>query len=177
MGLEILTGHPLKAILSGRAYGNRCCVMSHKAVRIGITSVVLALAFGGLLWSSLSDDMHYYKHVDEVTGDLAAWQDKNLQVHGFVVNESIMKKPNSLDYRFEIENKDESGNRIGEIIKAEYSGIVPDTFKNGAEVVVQGRLGDVGFVVAPDGVMAKCPSKYEPKAAAVSPGPNFSGGQ
>ena len=170
MGLEILTGQPLKAILSGRGYGNRCCVMSHKAIRIGITSVVLALAFSGLLWSTLSEGTEYYKHVDEVTGDLAAWQGKKLQVHGFIVNESIMRRPDTLDYRFEIENN-------GEVIKAEYSGIVPDTFKSGAEVVVKGQLGVDGIVVAPDGVMAKCPSKYEPKAAAVPPTASLSGGQ
>lgn len=170
MGLEILTGQPLKAILSGRGYGNRCCVMSHKAIRIGITSVVLALAFSGLLWSTLSEGTEYYKHVDEVTGDLAAWQGKKLQVHGFIVNESIMRRPDTLDYRFEIENN-------GEVIKAEYSGIVPDTFKSGAEVVVKGQLGVDGIVVAPNGVMAKCPSKYEPKAAAVPPTASLSGGQ
>ena len=170
MGLEILTGQPLKAILSGRGYGNRCCVMSHKAIRIGITSVVLALAFSGLLWSTLSEGTEYYKHVDEVTGDLAAWQGKKLQVHGFIVNESIMRRPDTLDYRFEIENN-------GEVIKAEYSGIVPDTFKSGAEVVVKGQLGVDGIVVAPNSVMAKCPSKYEPKAAAVSPTASLSGGQ
>ena len=170
MGLEILTGQPLKAILSGRGYGNRCCVMSHKAIRIGITSVVLALAFSGLLWSTLSEGTEYYKHVDEVTGDLAAWQGKKLQVHGFIVNESIMRRPDTLDYRFEIENN-------GEVIKAEYSGIVPDTFKSGAEVVVRGQLGVDGIVVAPNGVMAKCPSKYEPKAAAVPPTASLSGGQ
>ena len=170
MGLEILTGQPLKAILSGRGYGNRCCVMSHKAIRIGITSVVLALAFSGLLWSTLSEGTEYYKHVDEGTGDLAAWQGKKLQVHGFIVNESIMRRPDTLDYRFEIENN-------GEVIKAEYSGIVPDTFKSGAEVVVRGQLGVDGIVVAPNGVMAKCPSKYEPKAAAVPPTASLSGGQ
>ena len=170
MGLEILTGQPLKAILSERGYGNRCCVMSHKAIRVGITSVVLALAFSGLLWSTLSEGTEYYKHVDEVTGDLAAWQGKKLQVHGFIVNESIMRRPDTLDYRFEIENN-------GEVIKAEYSGIVPDTFKSGAEVVVKGQLGVDGIMVAPNGVMAKCPSKYEPKAAAVPPTASVSGGQ
>ena len=170
MGLEILTGQPLKAILSERGYGNRCCVMSHKAIRIGITSVVLALAFSGLLWSTLSEGTEYYKHVDEVTEDPAAWQGKNLQVHGFIVNESIMRRPDTLDYRFEIENN-------GEVIKAEYSGIVPDTFKSGAEVVVKGQLGVDGIMVAPNGVMAKCQSKYEPKAAAVPPTASVSGGQ
>jgi cytochrome c-type biogenesis protein CcmE len=43
--------------------------------------------------------------------------------------------------------------------------VVPDTFKDDAEVVLTGKLTPTGFAVAPNGVMAKCPSKYEPKAA------------
>jgi cytochrome c-type biogenesis protein CcmE len=46
-------------------------------------------------------------------------------------------------------------------VAVRYTGVVPDTFKNGAEVVVKGRLGPDGFQVDPDGIMAKCPSKYE----------------
>ena len=143
--------------------------MSYKAVRIGITSVVLSLAFGGLLWSTLSEGTEYYKHVDEITADPAAWQGKKLQVHGFIVEKSILRRPDTLDWRFEIENN-------GEILKAEYSGLVPDTFKDGAEVVVKGQLGANGIEVEPNGVMAKCPSKYEPKAGAAA-GAAYSGGQ
>ena len=135
--------------------------MSQKAVRIGVTTVALTLAFGGLLWTTLSEGTEYYKHVDEVMADTDAWQDKNLQVHGFVVPKSILRRPDSLDYRFEIENN-------GAVIKAAYSGIVPDTFKDGSEVVVRGRLGPAGFQVAPNGVMAKCPSKYAPQAGAAA---------
>jgi cytochrome c-type biogenesis protein CcmE len=40
---------------------------------------------------------------------------------------------------------------------------VPDTFKDEAEVVLKGTLTPGGFTVEPNGVMAKCPSKYEPK--------------
>ena len=143
--------------------------MSHKAVRVGITSVVLALAFGGLLWSTLSEGTEYYKHVDEVMADPAAWRGKNLQVHGFIVEKSILRRPDTLDWRFEIENN-------GEILRAEYSGIVPDTFKDGAEVVVRGRLGANGIEVVPNGVMAKCPSKYEPKVG-VAADAAYSGSQ
>jgi cytochrome c-type biogenesis protein CcmE len=52
-------------------------------------------------------------------------------------------------------------------VQASYAGIVPDTFKDGAEVVVRGRLGPEGIQVIPNGVMAKCPSKYEPKPVAA----------
>jgi len=42
---------------------------------------------------------------------------------------------------------------------------VPDTFKGEAEVVLKGRLTPQGFHTDPNGVMAKCPSKYEAKTA------------
>jgi hypothetical protein len=38
--------------------------MSQKAAKIGLTCVVLVLAFGGLLYSTLSEGTEYYKHVD-----------------------------------------------------------------------------------------------------------------
>lgn len=128
--------------------------MSQKTVRLGLTSVVLALAFGGLLYSTLSEGTEYYKHVDEVMAEPAAWHGKPMQLHGFASN--IMRRPDSLDYQFEVASN-------GSVVKAHYSGIVPDTFKNGSEVVLKGTLGPDGFHVKPDGVMAKCPSKYEPK--------------
>ena len=40
--------------------------MTHRNIKIGITVVVLSLAFSGLLWSTLRDGTEYYKHVDEV---------------------------------------------------------------------------------------------------------------
>jgi cytochrome c-type biogenesis protein CcmE len=59
----------------------------------------------------------------------------------------------------------------GQTVDARYTGVVPDTFKDDAEVVLKGTLAQDGFTVARDGVMAKCPSKYEPKAGAPSTGP------
>lgn len=130
--------------------------MRHRAIRIGLTTLVLSLAFGGLLWSTLSEGTEYYKHVDEVMADPDAWHGQRLQLHGFVVPASIYRKRDSLDYRFQIQNN-------GAVVDARYTGIVPDTFQDGAEVVVKGSLGPEGFAVDPNGVMAKCPSKYEPK--------------
>ena len=40
----------------------------------------------------------------------------------------------------------------------------PDLFKDGAEVVVEGRLSETGEVFHADKVMAKCPSKFESAA-------------
>ena len=126
--------------------------MPHRYIKIGATSAVLILAFTGLLWLTLREGTEYYKHVDEVMSAPAAWEGKQLQLHGYAFD--VRRKPNSLEYRFKVQNK-------GRVVDASYTGIVPDTFKDDAEVVLRGRLSPDGFHVDPNGVMAKCPSKYE----------------
>jgi cytochrome c-type biogenesis protein CcmE len=129
--------------------------MTPKFAKIAVTAMVLLSAFGGLLWYSLQQDTAYYKHVDEVMASPDQWKGKSLQLHGYVVKGTWMQKPNTLQYQFKVENK-------GSVVHASYTGILPDTFKDEAEVVLKGRLtGDGLFEVAPNGVMAKCPSKYE----------------
>jgi cytochrome c-type biogenesis protein CcmE len=142
--------------------------MSNKAVKIGLTIVVLALALAGLLAATLREGTEYFKHVDEVLANPSAWQGKNLQLHGYVVRDSILRKRDSLEYRFKVTAKVGDGVRV---VQAQYTGIVPDTFADDAEVVLKGKLEADGFHVAPNGVVAKCPSKYEAKkTAAGSPG-------
>lgn len=128
--------------------------MQNKAAKIGLTSVVLAGALAALFYATLSEGTEYYKHVDEVMVDPGSWYGKRLQLHGYVVNDSILRRRDSLDYQFRMESN-------GRVVSARYTGVVPDTFKGGAEVVVKGRLGPDGFQVERDGIMAKCPSKYE----------------
>ena len=130
--------------------------MKQRAIKIALTTIVLVGAFSGLLYSTLQDGTEYFKHVEEVMDKPAAWYGKKLQLHGFVVPDSIMPRRDSLDYRFKIQSN-------GAVVDARYTGVVPDTFKNNSEVVLKGTLGPEGFNVAPNGVMAKCPSKYEPK--------------
>ena len=132
--------------------------MSHKAAKLGITGLVLALAFGGLMYTSLSESAEYYKHVEEVMVSPQPWYGKRLQIHGFVAPKSWVQKPGSLEYRFKVQSK-------GQIVQAYYTGILPDTFKEDSEVVLKGTLGPDGLHVVPDGVIAKCPSKYEEKSA------------
>jgi len=127
--------------------------MKPKAIKIAVTAGVLAAALGGLFYSTLAEGTEYYVHVDEVMNDPSAWQGKQLQLHGYVVDKSIFVKPQTLEYVFQIQNK-------GAVVQASYTGIVPDTFKDGSEVVLKGQLSQKGFAVEPNGVMAKCPSKY-----------------
>ena len=140
--------------------------MTHRNIKIGVTALVLLLAFSGLLWSTLRDGTEYYKHVDEVMVSPEHWHGQNMQLHGFVVAKSITVNPRTLEYRFKVSNN-------GHTVDATYTGLVPDTFKDTpgeeAEVVLKGRLTNEGFHVAPNGVMAKCPSKYEQKASTYEP--------
>jgi cytochrome c-type biogenesis protein CcmE len=43
-----------------------------------------------------------------------------------------------------------------------YHGTVPDLFRTGRDVVVQGRVRNGVFVAVPGTLMTKCPSKYSP---------------
>ena len=132
--------------------------MPNKLAKIALTAVVLLSALGGLLWYSVQQDTAYYKHVDEVVASPDQWHGKSLQLHGFVVKGTWKQKPNTLEYIFNVENK-------GKVVRASYTGVLPDTFKDEAEVVLKGRLTEADhFAVDPNGVMAKCPSKYEEKA-------------
>jgi len=126
--------------------------MSHKAAKIGVTTLVLATVFGILLYTTLGESMQYYKYVDEVVGSQSDWTGKKLQVHGYVVPGSIGKKRDALEYRFDIQ-------RNGKTMRAFYNGITPDTFKDDSEVVLTGVLTKEGFIATD--MTAKCPSKYD----------------
>jgi len=43
-----------------------------------------------------------------------------------------------------------------------YSGSVPDLFRTGRQVVVEGTLHEGTFVAKPGSLVTKCPSKYTP---------------
>jgi cytochrome c-type biogenesis protein CcmE len=43
-----------------------------------------------------------------------------------------------------------------------YHGTVPDLFRRGRDVVLQGRLRNGAFVATPNSLLTKCPSKYSP---------------
>ena len=138
--------------------------MTHRYIKMGATGTVLVLAFVGLLWSTLQDGTEYFKYVDEVLPQRQAWEGKPLQLKGYVVPGSILRKRDSLEYRFKVQNNPARASQSGGVVEASYTGIVPDTFKDEAEVVLQGQLTSSGFQVKPNGVVAKCPSKYEAAA-------------
>ena len=120
-----------------------------------VLATLLAVGGGVVYLMADSAGFEYYKHVDEVVKDPAQWRSKRLQLHGFVVPGSIAKRIDrdhqKLEYKFRTEN-------CGAVVETRFAGVVPDTFKDGAEVVLKGQLA--GDVFQTEEVMAKCPSKY-----------------
>ena len=47
-------------------------------------------------------------------------------------------------------------------VRVQYTGSVPDLFRPGRHIVLQGRLRNGVFVAEPGSMITKCPSKYSP---------------
>ncbi|MDX6624874.1 MAG: cytochrome c-type biosis protein CcmE, partial [Solirubrobacterales bacterium] len=61
------------------------------------------------------------------------------------------------DLRFEITDRDGGE----ETLPVSYTGVVPDPFRDGREVVVTGKLTESGtFMAEKDSLITKCPSKF-----------------
>jgi cytochrome c-type biogenesis protein CcmE len=63
--------------------------------------------------------------------------------------------------------KDIGGNATT-AVAVRYSGSVPDLFKVGRHIVVDGQLERGTFVAQPNSLITKCPSKYAPKKSTDS---------
>jgi|SRR6185369_9317848 len=143
--------------------------MTHRYIKIGVTAAVLASAFGFMMWSTLRDGAEYYKHVDEFVAQQGDLEGKTLRLEGYVVPGSIMNNKNTMEYRFKIQNNPIRSGDPGHVVEISYSGSVPDTFKGEAQVVLPGKMTSQGFHPNPNGMIAKCPSKYE-AAGSAPPG-------
>ena len=131
-------------------------------------SIVLA-AVGYMIFSSVSDGsaLEYFLDVHKAVAEPAKWQGRRLRMRGNVIKGTIQKKKSSLDYRFAMFSK-------GKWVEVSYKGLVPDTFKDCAEIVVKGRLLAKGLFEA-DTLTAKCPSKYDAKQRTSGCGEDLTG--
>lgn len=63
----------------------------------------------------------------------------------------------------EFEMTDRDGE--GEVLPVSYTGIIPDPFREGREVIITGTLDDRGVLMAEkDSLITKCPSKFADEA-------------
>ncbi|UCD78231.1 MAG: cytochrome c maturation protein CcmE [Desulfobacterales bacterium] len=118
-----------------------------------VISAVILLVIGYLIYTGLRDTMVFYLTVSEVLAKPPEDLTQTQKVGGIVTAESVQWDPKTLKLSFKLEDK--QANLI-----VNYSGVVPDSFKPGAEVIVEGTYrGDGKFLATT--IMPKCASKYE----------------
>ncbi len=143
--------------------------MSLKRSTINILLTV-AVALGGVAFLAFQSagDVEYYMHVEQVVADPSPWlAKKTIQVHGYAHHVPLKGtiQNQTVTRTFELESK-------GKTIEVVHEGVVPDTFKEEAETVVKGTLTQrpdgtlvLTTVGGEQGIMAKCPSKYQGKTS------------
>ena len=77
------------------------------------------------------------------------------EVFGTVVDDSVEHQ--GTDLRFEIADREDESKSV----PVEYSGQVPDPFREGREVIVTGTFVDGTLQAEKDSLITKCPSKFE----------------
>jgi cytochrome c-type biogenesis protein CcmE len=85
---------------------------------------------------------------------------RSVELTGKVAAGSVQRSGDRL--RFAIRDRNGKGPRIPVV----YTGIVPDPFRVGREVLVTGKLRDGTFIGERDSLVTKCPSKFQTKPGA-----------
>jgi cytochrome c-type biogenesis protein CcmE len=120
-----------------------------RRVRLVVTLSAALLLAGALLYTSFSASTEASKPSQVRPG-------RTYEVTGKVVNGSVSHAGDQLRFRI----RDRDGTRS---VPVRYSGVVPDPFRDGREVIVSGRLEKGTFMATRDSLITKCPSKFTKK--------------
>jgi cytochrome c-type biogenesis protein CcmE len=123
--------------------------------RFLIGGITVFLAIGYLVFMGFQDSVTYYYTVSELMEQGSSIYDENVRVKGQVAPGSVEQEATGRILRFTIIDGEES-------LSITYQGAVPDTFKVGAEVIVEGQFNSNGIFQAHT-LMPKCPSRYVPQ--------------
>jgi cytochrome c-type biogenesis protein CcmE len=85
---------------------------------------------------------------------------KRFRIGGMVVKGSVVRNPGDLQVRFLLSD-------FAHEVPVEYSGVLPDLFREGQGIIAHGTLSPSGTFVA-DEVLAKHDEKYMPPEVAAS---------
>jgi cytochrome c-type biogenesis protein CcmE len=130
--------------------------MKRPVARVIIGGGLILAGAGYLFFSSMGSSMVYYYTVDEVLSGELDFAERGIRISGWVQPDTVRLTGDGKGVVFQAVNKES-----GVSMKVNYSGIVPDTFKEDSEVVVEG-LWDAGRdEFSASVLLAKCPSKYE----------------
>ncbi len=132
--------------------------MKRKQLKFVVGSAVIVVTLAILGFSGFTESMAYYQTVSELYAKKDSYYDKRLRVSGDVVPKTIVR--DGMAVKFDIQHE-------GQTLSVTYVGTdpLPDTFRDYATAVVDGKYGRDGLFTA-TGLQAKCASKYEKEAAA-----------
>lgn len=137
-----------------RPRARRGGALKRRKFLIGGLVVVAALAL--LMLNAFQGASMYYLTVAELKAMGAKAYGEPVRISAWVSADPITAEPAKMTLKFTI--ADEEG--AGEKVAVAYRGVVPDGFKVGAEVVVEGQYSASGAFEA-NKLLTKCPSKYE----------------
>lgn len=137
-----------------------------KRFAVGIGVILAALAYFAFV--GYQEGKSYYKTIDEVMAMGADEKDMRLRVAGVVEPGSVARDGRELT--FTLTQLTDNASRS---LAVAYTGSdpVPDTFKDGADAIVEGHRLPNGTFEA-DHIQAKCASKYEAKYGADAQHPS-----
>jgi len=124
-----------------------------------VYAVALTLFLGGLgylIFSGLTEDSVYFLNVSEALAEDRG-QIGQARLFGKVSPANLEIADGKLGANFDLIDKMEDGKSL----RVEFKGALPDTFKDEAEVIVEGRFTDDGQLFLARTLVTKCPSKYE----------------
>src|SRR5450631_2614329 len=102
--------------------------------------------------------MFYYDPTQIAAGNAPVA--KRFRIGGMVVKGSVSRKPGDLQVRFVLTD-------FAHQVPVEYTGVLPDLFREGQGIIAHGTMGANGAFVA-DEVLAKHDEKYMPPEVASS---------
>ena len=126
-----------------------------KKKRFLIGGIIVFLAIGYLGFMGFQSSATYYYEVSELVDLGGSIYGENVRVNGQVAPGSVEQEAGSLNLKFSIIEGRKS-------LPVVYEGVIPDTFKVGNEVVVEGYLDSAGIFQA-NTILTKCPSRYVPE--------------
>ena len=127
--------------------------MGKKKFLIG--GIIICLAIGYLGYAGFQSAAIYYYTVSELEAMGSSIYGENVRVNGAVVPGTLEQDTGNFTSRFTLIEGEHS-------LPVVYHGVVPDAFREGADVVVEGQLSSANIFVAST-ILTKCPSKYSPQ--------------
>ena len=141
-----------------------------KGAQIAIGAALVALLIGWYGYTNLQGDaaFQYYQNLGEFLAESHQLEGRSLRVHGYVASDSIDRDLEAKNVRFVVQNEPpHAGIAAEQTLDVLFLGLeTPDMFKDGAEVVIEGRIqnNQSETLFLADNLMAKCPSKFEAQA-------------